>query len=318
MDIKKSILFLVNPKSGVQKKKNIPRLIEKYIDKTKFDFSIETTQYAGHAGELAKEAAERGVDVVVAVGGDGTVNEVGSSLVHTDTALGEIPCGSGNGFARHVGVPIDVRKAIDFINASAISRVDYGKINGRPFFCACGVGFDALVSDHFAQGGRRGMFSYIQKTLTDWVTYKPETYKIETPHFKKSFKAFVIACGNAAQYGNNAYIAPYASMCDGLLTISIMAPFLPIEVPEVVAQLFTSNFVGSDHVTILSSRWVKIKRKSAGPVHYDGEPCMMDAELLVEVVPSGLKVLAAVGWDGTCTPVPLYRQFFDVVAGNVK
>ena len=97
-----------------------------------------------------------------------------------------------------------------------------------------------------------------------------------------------------------------------------MAPFLPIEVPEVVTQLFTSNFVGSDHVTILSSRWVKIKRKSAGPVHYDGEPCMMDAELLVEVVPSGLKVLAAVGWDGTCTPVPLYRQFFDVVAGNVK
>ena len=162
------------------------------------------------------------------------------------------------------------------------------------------------------------MFSYIQKTLTDWVTYKPETYKIETPHLKKSFKAFVIACGNAAQYGNNAYIAPYASMRDGLLTISIMAPFLPIEVPEVVAQLFTSSFVGSDHVTILSSRWVKIKRKSAGPVHYDGEPCMMDAELIVEVVPSGLKVLAAVGWDGTCTPVPLYRQFFDVIAGNVK
>lgn len=318
LENKKNILFIVNPKSGVQKKKNIPRLIEKYIDKTRFDFIIENTQYAGHAGELAKEAVVRGVDVVVAVGGDGTVNEVASSLVHTDTALGVIPCGSGNGFARHIGVPIDVRKAIDFINTSAVSGVDYGRINGRPFFCACGVGFDALVSDHFAQGGRRGMFSYIQKTLTDWVTYKPEVYRIETPHVKKDFKAFVIACGNAAQYGNNAYIAPYASMRDGLLTISIMAPFLPIEVPEVVAQLFTSNFVDSSHVTILSSTWVKIKRKSAGPVHYDGEPCTMDAELFVEVVPSGLKVLAAAGWDGTCTPVPLYRQFFDVVAGNVK
>lgn len=318
LENKKSILFLVNPKSGVQKKKNVSRLIEKYIDKGRYDFSIEYTQYAGHAGELAKAAVEQGVDIVVAVGGDGTVNEVGSSLVHTNTALGVIPCGSGNGFARHLGVPIDVRKAIEFINSSAVALVDYGKINGRPFFCACGVGFDALVSDHFAQGGRRGMFSYIQKTLTDWVTYKPEVYKVETPHLKKKFKAFVIACGNAAQYGNNAYIAPYASMRDGLLTISIMSPFQPYEVAEVVAQLFTSNFVGSNHMTILSSRWVKIKRKVAGPVHYDGEPCFMDAELLVEVVPSGLKVLAATGWDGTCTPVPLYRQFFDVIAGNVK
>ena len=318
LENKKSILFLVNPKSGVQKKKNVSRLIEKYIDKGRYDFSIEYTQYAGHAGELAKAAVEQGVDIVVAVGGDGTVNEVGSSLVHTNTALGVIPCGSGNGFARHLGVPIDVRKAIEFINSSAVALVDYGKINGRPFFCACGVGFDALVSDHFAQGGRRGMFSYIQKTLTDWVTYKPEVYKVETPHLKKNFKAFVIACGNAAQYGNNAYIAPYASMRDGLLTISIMSPFQPYEVAEVVAQLFTSNFVGSNHMTILSSRWVKIKRKVAGPVHYDGEPCFMDAELLVEVVPSGLKVLAATGWDGTCTPVPLYRQFFDVIAGNVK
>lgn len=318
MKKKKSILFLINPKSGVQTKKKIPENIEKYLDKKKFDFSIEYTQYARHATELAKNAVERGVDVVVAVGGDGTINEVGSALAHTDTALGVIPCGSGNGFARHLGIPLNAQKAIEFINKAEVQSIDYGKLNGRPFFCACGVGFDALVSNHFAKGGRRGMFSYIQKTLTDWVTYKPEEYEIETPHVKKNFKAFVIACGNAAQYGNNAYIAPYASMRDGLLTVSILSPFLPIEVPEIVTLLFTSKFKESRHMTTLASEWVKIKRKEAGPVHYDGEPCEMEKDLLIEIVPSGLKVLASQGWDGTCVPMPLYRQFYDVIAGNVK
>lgn len=314
---KRTILFIVNPKSGVQKKKRIPLLIEKNIDKERFDFSIEYTQYAGHACELAKAAAGRGVDVVVAVGGDGTINEVGRSLIHTSTAMGVIPCGSGNGFARHLGIPIEPKKAIEFINKAQPVAIDYGKLNGHPFFCACGVGFDALVSNHFARGGRRGMFSYVQKTLADWVTYKPETYEVEADNVKKKYKAFVIACGNASQYGNNAYIAPYASMRDGLLTVSILSPFLPVEVPKIVAQLFSNRFDKSDHMTMLAARRVKIKRKSAGAVHYDGEPCEMDAELIVEIVPEGITVLAAPSWDGTCMPVPLYRQFYDVVAGLV-
>lgn len=314
---KKSILFLINPKSGVQKKRRIPQLVEKYLDREKFACRVEYTQHAGHATELARSAVEQGTDIVVAVGGDGTVNEVASALVHTGTALGVIPCGSGNGFARHLGIPMDVRGAIEFINSADVTSIDYGKLNGHPFFCACGVGFDALVSNHFAQGNRRGMFSYVQKTLTDWVTYNPEMYRIETPYQKRCLRAFVIACGNAAQYGNNAYIAPYASMRDGLLTISVLSPFQTIEVPEIVAQLFTSQFNNNSRMTTLSAPWVKIKRKTSGPVHYDGEPCEMEAELLVEVVPSGLKVLALPGWDGTCTPQPLYRLFFDVIAGNV-
>ena len=318
VDRKKTILFIVNPKSGVQKKKRIPLLVEKNIDRDKYDFSIEYTEYAGHACELAKAAVERGVDVVVAVGGDGTINEVGRSLVHTSTAMGVIPCGSGNGFARHLGIPIEPKKAIEFINKAQVLSVDYGKLNGHPFFCACGVGFDALVSNHFAQGGRRGFFSYIQKTLVDWVTYKPEVYEVETDNFKGKYKAFVIACGNASQYGNNAYIAPYASMRDGLLTVSVLSPFQPVEVPKVVTQLFNNRFDQSDHMTMLAARRVTIKRKSAGPVHYDGEPCEMDAVLVIEIVPGGINVLASPNWDGTCVPVPLYRQFYDVVAGIVR
>ena len=315
---KKSILFIVNPKSGVQKKRQIPLLVEKNIDRNKYDFSIERTQYAGHACELARAAAERGVDIVVAVGGDGTINEVGRSLVHTSTAMGVIPCGSGNGFARHLGIPLEPKKAIEFINEAHPVSIDYGKLNGRPFFCACGVGFDALVSNHFAKGGRRGLFSYVQKTLADWVTYKSDVYEVEADNVRKKYKAFVIACGNASQYGNNAYIAPYASMRDGLLTVSVLSPFLPVEVPKIVAQLFANRFDKSDHMTMLTARRIKIKRKAAGPVHYDGEPCEMEANLVVEVVPEGIKVLAKESWDGTCVPMPIYRQFYDVIAGVVK
>ena len=315
---KKSILFLINPKSGVQQKKRVLQIIEKNIDRDVYDFSVEYTQYAGHATELAKAATERGIDAVIAVGGDGTVNEVGRALVHTSTALGVIPCGSGNGFARHIGVPLGVKQAVEFINKAVPVSIDYGKINGMPFFCACGVGFDALVSNDFAKGNQRGMFSYVQKTLVDWVTYKPETYKIETNHSRKRIKAFVIACGNASQYGNNAYIAPYASMRDSLLTISIMHPFTPLDVPALVTQLFSNNLSASGYTTTFNTTWVKITREKSGPVHFDGEPYEMDAELLVETVPAGINVLAAPGWSGTCKPVPLYRQFFDVVAGNVR
>lgn len=317
MKSKKSILFLINPKSGVGSKNRLPGIIEKYIDAGKYSYTIAYTQYAGHACELAADAVKEGVDVVVAVGGDGTINEVARSLVHTNTALGVVPCGSGNGFARHLGIPINLKKAIEFINSAEPVVIDYGKLNGNPFFCACGVGFDALVSNDFANGGRRGMLSYVQKTLVDWVTYKPEVYEVELDSVKNVYKAFVIACGNASQYGNNAYIAPFASMRDGMLSVSVLAPFTSLDVPKIVAQLFNNTLDRNTHMRTFAARRIKIKRKAAGPVHYDGEPSVMDAELNIEIVPDGLRVLALPGWDGTCSPVPIYRQFYDIIAGAV-
>lgn len=314
---KMSILFLVNPKSGVSRKKRVPQMVEQYIDHSRYDVVISYTQYAGHAYELAKDAVARGVDVVVAVGGDGTVNEVGRALVHTETALGVIPCGSGNGFARHLGIPIGVKKAIEFVNCAVVSSIDYGKINGHPFFCSCGMGFDALVSSDFAKCGGRGVFNYIRQSLVDWVKYKPETYVVETPSLKQEFEAFVIACGNASQYGNNAYITPFASMCDGLISVSILSPFNTFEMPLMATHLFTHTFDESNHMTTLATPWIRIVREKDGPVHYDGEPCMMEKELYVEMVPAGIKVLAAPGWDGTCAPVPIYRQLYEIFAGSL-
>ena len=154
--MKKKAVFVINLNSGTSSKAAIPGLIENTIDKEKFDYEIVVTQYAGHASEIASSDSDEGKDIVVAVGGDGTVNEVARAIVHSGTALGIIPCGSGNGLARHLLLPMNVKKAIEVLNECEIRALDYGIINGYPFFCTCGMGFDAFVSQKFAEAGKRG------------------------------------------------------------------------------------------------------------------------------------------------------------------
>ena len=166
-EIKKKIRFIVNPISGTQGKDLILSLIDEKIDKDKFLWEVVYTERAGHAIEIAALAAEENIDIVVAIGGDGTVNEVGRSLVHTNTALAIIPSGSGNGLARHLQIPMDPRKALELINEGEEDIIDYGKINGSDFFCTCGVGFDAFVSLKFANAGKRGLLTYLEKTLQE-------------------------------------------------------------------------------------------------------------------------------------------------------
>jgi YegS/Rv2252/BmrU family lipid kinase len=230
MTEKKSIVFVVNPISGTQGKKAILKWIDERIDRSIYDYSIVRTEYAGHASQIAAEAVKDKADVVVAIGGDGTINEIARSLVHTDTALGIIPCGSGNGLARHLHIPMEPKAAIDIINRGEQLCIDYGKINNIPFFCTCGVGFDAFVSLKFADSGKRGLLTYLENTLHESLTYQPETYEIENEEGTVKHKAFLIACGNASQYGNNAYITPQASLMDGLMDITIMEPFTVLDV----------------------------------------------------------------------------------------
>ena len=313
---KRSLLFLINPKSGIHSKRYVPQLIDTYLNKDLYDYAIAETQYIAHACELTKSAVQQGVDAVVAVGGDGTVNEVARALVGTDTALGIIPCGSGNGFARHLGIPMDIKSAIEFINRSVTVPVDYGKINGIPFFCTCGMGFDAIVSRSFAEGKRRGFIGYINKAFHDLVMYKPEVYAIEAEQGYEINKAFLSACGNAAQYGNNVYIAPQASMKDGLLSVTILEPFSMVDIPILVGQVLSNTIDQNSHIKTLNTKWLKIRRKKPGIVHFDGEPVEMGTELFVEAVPNGMKVLAVRDWDGLYQPVPIYKQLFALFSGS--
>ncbi len=191
MTDKKSIVFILNPVSGSHGKEDVPGIIDETLDKDIFDCQIRLTEYAGHAAEIARECVAENIDVVVAVGGDGTVNEVARSLAHSDTALGIIPCGSGNGLARHLCIPMDIRKAIGIINRCKIEPLDYGIINDMPFFCTCGMGFDAFISLKFAEAGKRGPITYVENVLKEGLKYKPETYEVEDETGAKKYKAFL-------------------------------------------------------------------------------------------------------------------------------
>lgn len=291
MENKKNILFIINPISGTKGKEVIVSHIEKYLDKDKFNFKVKTTEYAGHAAILAKESAELNVDIVVAVGGDGTVNEIARSLVHTKTALGIIPCGSGNGLARHLQIPMEPKKAIIILNQCYIKCVDYGRINNLPFFCTCGVGFDAFVSFKFAEAGKRGLLSYLENTLREGLRYKPETYMIEDENGTFKYKAFLIACANASQYGNNAYIAPQASMSDGLMDVTIMEPFNAIEAPQIAIQLFNKTLDQNSHIKTFRAKKISIHRSTEGAVHCDGDPLMTGRDIDVQLIEKGLYVI---------------------------
>ena len=288
---KKSIAFIVNPISGTQDKESILELIRKHLDAEKFDYQVARTQYAGHAFSLAKAFVEEGRDAVVAIGGDGTVNEIARALVHTPVALGVIPCGSGNGLARHLRIPMEPVGAIKVLNRFDVECLDYGKINDVPFFCTCGVGFDAFVSYKFAHSEKRGMLTYVENALLEGLKYKPDTYEIEIEGETVKYKAFLIACANASQYGNNAYIAPRASMSDGLMDVTIMEPFTVLEAPQIAIQLFNRTLSQNDKIKTFRCKNIHIHRNHPGVVHFDGDPMTAGTDIHVQLIQKGLNML---------------------------
>ncbi len=288
---KRTVVFVINPHSGVVGKSDIPRLINKYLDHEKFNHTISFTEYAGHANVIATQAREAGVDVVVAVGGDGTVNEVARAIVHSSTALGIIPGGSGNGLARHLLLPINVRKCIKILNVCEIHRLDYGTIDNHPFFCTCGVGFDAFISRKFATSSRRGPITYAENVMQEALNYKPETYEIVTDNGTTIYKALLISIANASQYGNNAYIAPQASMSDGMLDVIIIEPLDFIEASQVSIEMFNKTLNQNSKIKTFRTKELRIRRTKEGVIHFDGDPAEAGKELCVRIHEKGINVI---------------------------
>lgn len=287
----KKLIFVVNPISGTQSKELILNMLDEKLDKNKYSWEIAYTERAGHAIEIATQAAQAKIDGVVAIGGDGTINEIARSLVHTDTMLGIIPCGSGNGLARHLLIPMEPKKAIEVLNEGVTDIIDYGKINGTSFFCTCGLGFDAFVSLKFANAGKRGLLTYLEKTLQESLKYEPETYELETEDGTSKYKAFLIACGNASQYGNNAYIAPQATLTDGLLDVTILEPFTVLDVPSLSFQLFNKTIDQNSRIKTFRCKKLRIHRTKPGVVHFDGDPMQAGEDVDVEIIKKGLRVI---------------------------
>jgi YegS/Rv2252/BmrU family lipid kinase len=308
-----TIWFIVNPISGTQDKEGIVAKIPDYFPDSRFAVEIKYTERRGHAAEIAHEAVLQNIDIVVAVGGDGTVNETARALIHSNVALGVVPCGSGNGLARHLYLPMNPEGALQVISECNIHTLDYGLINDTPFFCTAGVGFDAFLSDKFNKSGRRGLLSYIDNALREGLAYEPETYEIEILGAEAevcTYRAFLITCANASQYGNDFYIAPHASMSDGLMDVTIMEPFNVFEAPQIAYQLVNRTITQNSHIKTFRCKELVIRRTAPGPIHIDGDPKETDAEVHVSIVHRDIRMVVNVNkqpWQS-----PLLRMFADL------
>ncbi len=289
--LKKRIIFIANPISGTQQKQKIIPLIKAHLSQDDFEYAIVHTEAAGHASELAADAVNMGYDVAVAIGGDGTVNEVAKSLINKTTALGIIPAGSGNGFARHLGLSMNPKDAIYQIAQMNIQSVDTAFLNQNPFFCTAGIGFDAHVSHEFAKQTKRGFFTYASVAQQLFKRFQPQVYELQVDMNKIQKEAFMITLANAAQFGNNAFIAPQASVQDGLLDVCIVKPFKPMDRFLLAMSLFNKTLHKLPFVEFYKAKSVEIKSSSKMLLHLDGEPRHGDTNVSFGIKPNSLRVL---------------------------
>lgn len=289
----KKYVFIINPISGTHSKQQIQDLIAKSFSPD--DYEVAYTERAGHATEIASKAAQSGSLIAVAVGGDGTVNEVARGLIHTQTALGIIPCGSGNGLARHLGISMKAESAIKTLQEADIKPCDYGLINEHPFFCTAGVGFDAEVSDKFAKAGHRGLPTYLKTTIGVGMKYKGEVMDLEFDDGEKieGERYWLVTAGNAAQYGNDFFITPDASLRDGYLDVNIWQPFNKLMSPLVGIELHQRLITRNNNVRMKRCKKLVIRRENEGPIHWDGDPAWGPKEITMQIVEGG--ILMAVG-----------------------
>lgn len=289
--MKKSVLFIINPISGGKKKLNFPAFAKTQLDLDILDPEFVYTEWPTHANDLALSAVKNGKDIVVAVGGDGTINEVASALEGTPVIMGIIPFGSGNGLARALNISLNNKRALTVINNLKTRKIDSGVLNDRKFFNMAGMGFDAHISLKFAKLKNRGLKGYIGTALSEISSYSPDLYDltIDGNHFK--IDAFMISIANSCQYGNNAYISPEAKLDDGLLDICIIKPFPLSQLPVIGFHLFNKTIHKTKYVDIIKGKDIRINRKKEGTVHLDGEPVEMTKDVNIRVKPLSLIVL---------------------------
>lgn len=291
-------LFIFNPCSG----RNIrhPWLagaIRDFISSRALEARLAITEGPGHATELAREAVSSGHEVVVAVGGDGTMNEVAQGLIHTRVALGLVPCGSGNGLALHLGVPRSPQAALQLASGRGgrIISVDTGVANGRPFFNAMGLGLDAEVSRRFNRLTRRGLPAYARVAFATLRRLPTERCMLTSVERSETLDVLLVAVANSDQYGNHARIAPGARVDDGRLNLVAIKAMGLARAAALVPRLFLGNLDRSPHVVRWSAARFAIERQARGLIHTDGETHLTDARIEVEVRPGSLRILIPAG-----------------------
>eukprot|EP01132_Coremiostelium_polycephalum_P011552 gene11552-14151_t len=276
-------------------KLKIPALIDANLDRSKFNPNYSVTEYVGHAAEIAEEAANKNFDIIVAVGGDGTINEIGSKVILQNKVLGIIPFGSGNGLARFLKIPMSPVKAIKVINELNIKQIDTATFNDKVYFNMAGMGFDAHISSIFAGHKTRGLSGYVKLGLQEMLSYKPATYTITVDGKVFTRTAFVVSIANSSQYGNNAHISPLASVSDGLLDVCVVRNFPLYKLPLLAYHMMTANTHRTDMVEIIQGKQIHISRPKEDAIHIDGEPFFMGKDIDISVKPLSLNIIVPDG-----------------------
>lgn len=289
----KKIVFLVNPNSGVNHSSKVllKDFAAQVLDAEKYTWEIIFSKSAEHLYELSKSAAENGADIIVAVGGDGTVNQVAKGMFGSSAVLGLVPAGSGNGLAHHLNIPVDIPASLEVINKAQEKVIDTCSVNNELFVSIAGVGFDALVAKKFADSKRRGFLSYLNIVTNEYTWYRPRKYKLNIDGKIYKRKALFVSFANTNQFGYNTVISPDASIEDGLVDVCIMKKVPLLLAPGIIGLLLTRKIDSSGYVEIIRAREVSFTRRKNRPVNIDGEPVKLTPELTVKVNPASLRVI---------------------------
>lgn len=288
--MEQSALYIINPASGMGRQKDVEKMIRNESEGRKWKPDIVFSRKRGDACQISSEAAGK-YDIVVAVGGDGTVNEVGRGLLYSSTALGIIPTGSGNGLARFLQMPFKVNKAMQVLNQGHTREIDVIKLNDQYSLNVAGIGFDAFISHKFAEKRKRGPLTYMQLISREFPKYQSEHYMLEIDGEKMELDAFLISFANSSQYGNNFHIAPQASIDDGLIDVCLIRDFPKYTAPALLISLVDQSIDKSKYDKIVKARKISIQKDHPLQGHVDGEAVTFGKDLNIEILPLSLKVI---------------------------
>ncbi len=287
---KKRILFIVNPISGGKSKTALNKLINKYLDLNSYEFELIETQHPKHAQEIVRSHS-RLYNVIVAVGGDGTINEVAQEICKTETVMAIVPMGSGNGLARHLGIPLRPEHAIQALNSAIPRKIDTAKLNNCFFTSVAGVGFDSEVAKGFANSSGRGFWNYLRVGTMSFFNYKEQVYSLHIDGKKIQRKAFMITIANSNQFGYNTKISPHANIQDGLLDVCILKKPPLWHIPILAYKIFNSKAHTSSFLEILQGKHITISPNPSGYANIDGEIMQVGDAVEIKTQAESLSIL---------------------------
>src|SRR5688572_20599336 len=291
MKLARKIVFIINPVSGTSQNKPGAEFLRSFFKEDEFEVDVLESKIPGHATSLANDGVNSGANVIIAVGGDGTVNEIARSLHNTNCALGIIPCGSGNGLARHHHISMNVKEAIQIIKQNNVVSHDAASINGQLSFNVSGIGFDAHVAHLFGNNGKRGFNNYVKLVFQEFARYQEQEINVSSKNGNVKQSVFLTAIATASQFGNNAVISPLSNTNDGHTNLTLVRKMSGWQLPSFMYKVFTKQVGKSEFTKQLQDEKFIIECENEMPLHLDGEPAGYHKKFVVETIKGALKLI---------------------------